>query len=260
MSRGSRVAVAVLLVAAAGPAGFLAYRFLASEHLIAPPGARSGTVLDAAQLPAVLARSQSGSAGETPQKPIPEVLPDISLPDAQGTTRRLSAWIGHPLIVNFWATWCEPCRREIPLLETLRRRSTDHLEVVGIAVDDRGPVLQYMRRMNVDYPVLIAGGEGGLAAIDAFGMQAVLPFSVFADTHGRIVAVKVGELHPDDAALILARLADVDEGRLRLQQARDRISSGLAALAAARARASAPPSAPPPAKSISTARYQTAAK
>lgn len=273
MRSGPRIAVAVLLVAAAGPLGFLAYRFLAAEHLIAAPG--RATVIDASQLPAILARAQtsagaptaSGEASQTAPKPIPESLPDLTLPDAQGTPRKLSAWLGRPLIINFWATWCEPCRREIPLLERLLHQAASRggktsagLEVIGIAVDDRDAVLKYMHRMGVDYPILIGGEDGGFAAIHAFGMQAVLPFSVFADTHGRIVAVKVGELHPDDAHLILARLADVDDGRLPLQTARDQISSGLAALAAARARAaapSAPASAPPSAQPAATGSSRT---
>lgn len=230
---GPRVALAVVLVAAAGPAGFFAYRFLAAEHLIAPPRASADAALTVSRGP----QAKSAPAVSAAPRPAPLELPDITLPDAGGMQRKLSSWRGHPLIVNFWATWCEPCRREIPLLESLRRKATDHLEVVGIAVDDRDPVLKYMQRMGIDYPVLIGGEDRGMAAIEAFGMQAVLPFSVFADTRGRIVAAKVGELHPDDAQLILARLAEVDSGRLPLEKAREEISSGLAALAVARARA-----------------------
>jgi thiol-disulfide isomerase/thioredoxin len=229
--KGPRIALAMLLVAAAGPAGFFAYRFLAAEHLIAAPvSTRAGDALTVAKAPA------------EPAKPAPLELPDITLPDSTGAARKLSAWRGHPLIVNFWATWCEPCRREIPLLESLRHKAADHLEVVGIAVDDRDPVLKYMRRMGIDYPVLVGGEDRGMAAIEAFGMQAVLPFSVFADSQGRIVAAKLGELHPDDAQLILTRLTDEDSGRVALAKAREEISSGLAALAAARSRA-APPAA-----------------
>lgn len=255
MSSGSRAAAAVLLVAAAGPAGFFLYRFLAAEHLIAAPAAH--VVASESRQPAAESRqpaaesrqsaseSHQAAAGDSAAAAVtheatPEELPAITLPDAKGTPRSLSSWIGHPLVINFWATWCEPCRREIPLLQTLRRRARDHLEIVGIAVDDRDAALQYVRRMSIDYPVLAGGESAGLAAVNAFGVQAaVLPLSVFADGRGRIVAVKVGEIHPDDAQLILARLADVDSGRLALQSAREQISAGLAALAAARARGTA---------------------
>lgn len=234
---GPRIALAIVLIAAAGPAGFFAYRFLAAEHLIAPPAGNAPATLTLA--PARTSASPAASA-EPAARSAPLELPDITLPDASGMPRKLSSWRGQPLVVNFWATWCEPCRREIPLLESLRRKATDHLEVVGIAVDDRGPVLQYMKRMGIDYPVLVGGEDRGMAAIEAFGMQALLPFSVFADDRGRIVAAKVGELHPDDAELILARLAEVDSGHLQIEKARAEISSGLAALAAARARADSP--------------------
>jgi len=233
---GPRIALAIVVVAAAGPAGFFAYRFLAAEHLIARPGASAGvpaTVTPGGPAPAA-------PPGNDAARPAPLELPEITLPDASGGDRKLSSWRGQPLIVNFWATWCEPCRREIPLLESLRHKAKDHLEVVGIAVDDRDPVLQYIQRMRVDYPVLIGGQDRGMAAVEAFGMQAVLPFSVFADTQGRIVAAKVGELHPDDAQLILARLAEVDSGRMPLETARTEISSGLTTLAAARARGDSP--------------------
>jgi thiol-disulfide isomerase/thioredoxin len=236
--RGPRVALAILLVAAAGPAGFFAYRFLAAEHLIARPGAGAA---DASSSLAALGNGPASPAAA----PAPLELPDITLPDTSGAPRKLSAWRGHPLIVNFWATWCEPCRREIPLLESLRRKAADHLEVVGVAVDDRDPVLQYMKQVSIDYPVLVGGTDQGMAAVEAFGMQPVLPVSVFADMRGRIVAAKLGELHPDDAQLILARLADVDAGHMPLEKAREEISSGLAALAAARSKAATPATAAP---------------
>jgi thiol-disulfide isomerase/thioredoxin len=142
-------------------------------------------------------------------------------------------------MVNFWATWCEPCRREIPLLKSLRReRAADALEIVGIAVDFRDAVIKYAREIGIDYPVLI-GEEDGLNAVGAFGMDMVFPFTVFADREGRIVALKVGELHQDEASLILDRLHDLDRGRIDVAAARERIGAGLRQLAAERAREAA---------------------
>ena len=157
--------------------------------------------------------------------------------DSAGVRRMLSEWKGRPLVINFWATWCEPCRREIPLLLRLRQEhAADGLEVVGIAVDSRDAVLKYAQEMHIDYPVLI-GEQEGLQAVQSFGMETVLPFSVFADTQGRIVTLKVGELHADEAAFILARVRDVDTGHLALGEARRQISTKIAQLAAERARA-----------------------
>lgn len=164
--------------------------------------------------------------------------------DRAGVRRKLSEWKGRPLVINFWATWCEPCRREIPLLLRLRQEhAADGLEVVGIAVDSRDAVLKYAQDMHIDYPVLI-GEQEGLQAVQSFGMETVLPFSVFADTQGRIVTLKVGELHADEAAYILDRVRDVDTGRLPLGDARREISTEIAQLAAERARAAS--GQPPP--------------
>ena len=164
------------------------------------------------------------------------VLPDLELADLAGRKHRLTDWAGHPVIVNFWATWCEPCRREIPLLIRLRHeRSAAGLTVVGIAVDFRAAVAKYARTAGIDYPVLI-GEDAGLDAVHAFGMDLVFPFSVFADQRGRVVAVKLGELHQDEADFILDRVQDIDSGTLSLAAARQQIATRLKDLAVERAK------------------------
>src|SRR6185437_15982781 len=84
--------------------------------------------------------------------------------------------------------------------------------------------------IGIDYPVLI-GEKEGLAAIDALGMETVFPFTVFVDKQGRILTVKVGELHREEANVILDALDDVDSGKTDLSAARQRVSTGLAKLA-----------------------------
>jgi len=226
LSPAARAALAIVLVASAGPAGFLLYRAVLGHRLSPAP------------LASTAPNPQPAGAGPTvsAEPALPTQLPELAMPDRQGQTRHLSDWRGRPLVVNFWATWCEPCRREIPLLETLRRRrDAAGLQVVGIAVDERAAVLKYADAMKIDYPLLI-GQEQGLAALEKFGMQPAFPFSVFADRAGRIVAVKIGELHRDDADLILSRLSAVDRGTLSVAAARQQVSDGLRQLAAERAR------------------------
>jgi thiol-disulfide isomerase/thioredoxin len=168
---------------------------------------------------------------------IPEQVPPIRLPDTGGRPRSLSEWSRAPLIVNFWATWCEPCRREIPLLKALRREhAAEGLEVVGIALDTPDAVRSYVAEQAMAYPVLI-GESGGLEAAAAFGMETVLPFSVFADARGRIVGLKIGELHRDEAELILGVVRRVDDDKLTLKAARDQINAAIPALAKVRATA-----------------------
>jgi thiol-disulfide isomerase/thioredoxin len=214
---GAVLAAAVLVACAAG--GFLVY------HLATPPRAR----LYAA--PAPPAPAEPAPVPPPPQvRWVPELLPELALPGLDGTSHRLSDWRGRPLVVNFWATWCEPCRREIPLLKSLRReRATDHLEIVGIAIDLRDAARKYAQDTGIDYPVLV-GEQGGFEAVAAFGMDPVLPFSAFADRAGRIVTLKVGELHRDEADLILDRMRDLEQGRLSLASAREQIASGISGL------------------------------
>ncbi|HUN71519.1 MAG TPA: TlpA disulfide reductase family protein [Steroidobacteraceae bacterium] len=173
-----------------------------------------------------------------PSQAIPDTLPDIAFRDRLGLSRHFSDWRGRPMLVNFWASWCGPCREETPLLEHLSRQRTPEVEVIGVAVDSRAAVLDYARRAGIQYPLLI-GERPGLQAVQALGMEAVFPFSVFVDARGRIVTLKIGKLAPDQAALILDRVDDLDRGRIDLATARREISQGMAQLAVARARTAA---------------------
>jgi thiol-disulfide isomerase/thioredoxin len=232
--------LAIVLVTLGGVlAGFLSYRrahLPASTLTVAPmPGApiAAGATADAA----ADAPDTTNASTAAPARPIPDTVPDLKLPDLAGQQKSLRDFRGHPLIINFWATWCAPCRREMPLLQRLRRsHRSDGLEVVGIAVDFRAAVADYVRRQPVDYPLLI-GEDSGLAAAEQFGMQTVLPFSVFADAGGRILAVKVGELHPDEADYILGAMRAVAAGRLSLPEAQAGIAQRLRELAIERAKA-----------------------
>jgi thiol-disulfide isomerase/thioredoxin len=231
---GLRVPVAVAIICIGGASGF----FVAHLARVA----RTQGVVDTSPTPppaALTERSQpdGGEAGHSPAPhAIPSDLPNISLADAEGIKHSLSEWKGRPLLINFWATWCAPCRREIPLLKTVRReRAADGIEVVGIAVDFRDAVQHYAQEMSIDYPVLV-GEQDGLDAIAAFGMDTVFPFTVFADAQGRIVTLKIGELHADEVHFILDEVKAIDSGRTGLAAAKKEIAEGIASLAAQRAR------------------------
>jgi len=229
--KGSRsgVLIAVVIAAAAAVTGYWSQRHFARPAAPAVTPAAGST-------PATQPTSgPAGADAAAALPPVPEVLPGFSLQDRDGKARTLAEWKGRPLVVNFWATWCAPCRREIPLLNQVRAaRKAQRLEVIGIAVDFREDVLAYVKARPIDYPLLI-GEEDGLAALKSVGMSAAFPFTLFADSQQRIVALKVGELHQDELDLILDRVRDVDGGQLDLPDARARISEGLKDLATKRA-------------------------
>ena len=178
---------------------------------------------------------QHAQPNPAPRRALPDELPQIPFRDRHGHLRRFAQWRGRPLLVNFWAPWCSPCRAEIPLLEHLARARPQGVQVIGVAVDARPPVLRYARHAGIRYPLLI-GLQPGMRAIGALGMVAAFPFSVFVDSRGRIVTVKVGRLRPAEARLILGRIGALDRGRIGLAAARRQIAAGMASLAAHRAK------------------------
>jgi thiol-disulfide isomerase/thioredoxin len=180
----------------------------------------------------------AGSTSARPPATSPEAtptlaatIPDFRLADRNGEMKGLRDFGDKALIVNFWATWCAPCRREIPLLEKLQAEHGDEgFQVVGIAIDFRDKVLAYADEMNIGYPLLI-GEQEALDAVAAFGIDMVgLPFTVFSDRQGRVVATHMGELHADQAEVFLAVLRRVDADGLTPADARREIFAGLAAL------------------------------
>ena len=170
-----------------------------------------------------------------PPSRIPDRLPQFSLADGAGKATSIASFGDKSLIINFWATWCAPCRREIPLLEALHTEWAGRgVTVVGIAVDYRDQVLEFAKRFNIGYPLLI-GEQDALDAAAAFGVQSpVFPFTVFTDRRGDVVALFVGELHRPQAELILATVQDLNKDLLPLAAARQAIAEGLSALKARR--------------------------
>jgi thiol-disulfide isomerase/thioredoxin len=178
-------------------------------------------------------RSRAPGPAEPPAATLPPLqlaahLPDVKLPDREGVARGFDHWQGRSLIVNFWATWCAPCRREIPLLERLQAENVaDRFQVVGVAVDYRDKVLAYADEMKISYPLLI-GEQEALDAAAAFGVDMVgLPFTVFSDERGRIIAAHIGELTAAEADVILAAVRRVNSGGATPLEARADIERGL---------------------------------
>jgi thiol-disulfide isomerase/thioredoxin len=182
------------------------------------------------------ALDSSSSEAAAPHPVVPARLPEFSLKDLKGKSVPISAWSGKSLVINFWATWCAPCRREIPLLKTLAAEwAGKDLKVIGIAVDYPDKVQDFAGRFKIDYPVLI-GDQDALDVAAKFGMSSpAFPFTVFTDRRGEVVALFVGELHRPQVDFILSEVQDLNQDRIQLPEARRAIAEGLQALAEKRA-------------------------
>lgn len=130
-----------------------------------------------------------------------------SFADPDGKAVALERYRGKPLIVNFWARWCAPCRAEIPELLRFRKELAGKAEILGIGIEDQGGAVRDFARANgIDYPLFLAGDDG-IRLMQTLGNdRGGLPFTLFIDRHGRIVERKLGLLKRADLEAVQARL------------------------------------------------------
>jgi peroxiredoxin len=113
----------------------------------------------------------------------------FALSDLDGRTRSLASFRGRPVLVNFWATWCPPCRAELPELQQTWRAHQSCLAVVGVTEDATSPdeVRAFVRERGLDYPILLDDGSAGRA----YGVTTI-PRSVLIDAEGRVMGTFAG--------------------------------------------------------------------
>ena len=153
-------------------------------------------------------------------------LPIFSLADLEGNPRSIDDFAGRPLLINFWATWCAPCLRELPMLEAVwqERRRDRSLQIVGIAVDRIEAVRPYLQETGVTYPNLV-GQSDAMEAAGSFGPDFVgLPFTVFVTANQQILLMHSGELLREQLDAILSIVDDVAADRLTVMDARTRLT------------------------------------
>ncbi|RZV38215.1 MAG: TlpA family protein disulfide reductase [Chromatiales bacterium] len=140
--------------------------------------------------------------------------PAFTLPDLDGENRDFSEWQGTHRLINFWATWCAPCRREIPLLKAFQdEHGDDGFQIIGIAVDFPDLVADYAEEAEFNYPIL-TGQQDAMAVAETSGVEFIgMPFTMIVARDGALLGAYLGELHQnhlDDIVTILSRL-DKDE-------------------------------------------------
>ncbi|HEV7775473.1 MAG TPA: TlpA disulfide reductase family protein [Luteibacter sp.] len=132
--------------------------------------------------------------------------PELALVDLEGHPRKLAEWDGKRVLINFWATWCGPCRKEMPLLSQAQQRFASHdVQVLGIAEDAPDAVRAYLTATSVGYPILLGTEPGVFASMHFDNTRELLPYSVLIGRDGKILKRKLG---PFDEAELEAWLAD----------------------------------------------------
>jgi cytochrome c biogenesis protein CcmG/thiol:disulfide interchange protein DsbE len=116
--------------------------------------------------------------------------PDFALVDGRGKRIRLSAYRGQVVVLNFWATWCNPCRVEIPwFIEFQRKHGPQGFGVIGVSLDeDWAAVRPYVVKQGVNYPIVL----GNDSVLQSYGGLESLPTTLIIDRHGRVAATHVG--------------------------------------------------------------------
>lgn len=117
---------------------------------------------------------------------------DFTLEDMHGAKVRLSEFKGRPILLNYWATWCGPCKVEIPIFNELYAKYKDQgLVILGVSVDDDGPTLQeFVKTTPMDYPVLLAAGQEDV--LEAAGPVFGYPTSYYIDRTGAVCGKHIG--------------------------------------------------------------------
>lgn len=204
MNRYVAIAIALVAVFIAGVAGY--FVTATTQETYAPAASIS------AQAPA-------------PGVPQAEAVLDFSLNDIDGKVRNLSDWQGKARLVNFWATWCAPCRREIPLLKrTQEDHAEDNIQVIGIAVDFPEEVQAYAEEAQFNYPILV-GQEDAMAAAEASGIDFIgLPFTMIIAPTGELLTTHIGEMLEPHVDMILGVFDALENGSMDIATARDALS------------------------------------
>jgi cytochrome c biogenesis protein CcmG, thiol:disulfide interchange protein DsbE len=130
------------------------------------------------------------SAGHLPRVAKETLAPDFSLPLLTGGNLQLSASRGKVVLLDFWATWCDPCREEIPRFVDLQNKyGSQGLQIIGVSMDDQpGPVRDFYQRFQINYPVVMGDAKVG----EAYGGVLGLPIAFVIGRDGRIYAKHIG--------------------------------------------------------------------
>jgi thiol-disulfide isomerase/thioredoxin len=137
----------------------------------------------------------------------PSTLPEFNLPGLSGRQHNISEWKGKVLVINFWATWCPPCLKEIPDFMALQQQYVDkNVQFIGIALEDKEPVAEYAAATKINYPVLLGGDNGIILAHQLGNNVDAVPYTLIVDRQGQIIHRHPGELSKEQLLEIIGPL------------------------------------------------------
>jgi thiol-disulfide isomerase/thioredoxin len=171
--------------------------FIGAGVLVALLAGLGGSLLRATLSSSATEAALSGEEVVEAHSMVGRLRPEFILADLAGAPRRVTEWDGQVLIINFWATWCPPCRKEMPMLIGLQEHyGRAGVQLVGIALDEPRSVQAYSKAMGINYPILI--GDSG-TIVSSYGNDlGALPYTVIIGRDSKIALVKLGELSREE--------------------------------------------------------------
>jgi thiol-disulfide isomerase/thioredoxin len=140
-------------------------------------------------------------------KPNSDAIFKARIADLAGVRQPLAQWRGKILVVNFWATWCPPCRQEVPEFIALQKQyGAQGLQFVGIALDEKAKIQNFMDEVGINYPVLVGDLEAIALAQTSGNRLGGLPYTVVIDQKGNIIATEMGALSKEKLIAIISPL------------------------------------------------------
>ena len=194
--RNQTLPLLIALMLGAGALGFGIYQVLGNDEDTEEP------------LPEAAEEARDQAAAQD----LAATLPEFSMPDVDGEERDIGEWQDDILVINFWGTWCAPCREEVPLLIDIQEEYADqNLTVLGIALDEPDAVREFAEEFGINYPLLVGENET-LEVMEQFGSGNLgMPHTFVTDRDGNVVNFHMGLIEPEDVDGLLAPAFDAED-------------------------------------------------